>query len=150
MAFTGAEETDHYGLRSILVAQPQEMSQAVFIDLEGVGSEEISYVTRHGIGLHYYPDEALIKLAQKIAQENLDWEIRGEKMVMSEEVSTLTHLGFRALCISGRDPLTGGMSKWHQTDDIVEYLNPFSLLKAKNYTRALLQAIDQEEAIQGG
>jgi len=149
LAFTGAEETDHFGLRSVLQAHPQEMRSAQFIDLEGVGAGEIIYVTHHGIGLHYSPDPELLGLVKKVALEHPEWDIRGEKMTMSEEVSTLTHLGYRAICIAGRDPKTGCLSQWHQANDGYANLDPGMLLKAKNYTwaimRAIEQAIDQEK-----
>jgi len=148
LAFTGAEETDHYGLRSVLAAHPHDLRQAVFIDLEGVGSGDLVYVTRHGIGLHYFPDAGLLQLARRVAEEQPDLpgrRIRGEKMIMSEEVSTLTHLGYRAVCIAGHDSFTRGLSKWHQADDTFENLDPAVLLRAKDYTCALLNAIDQGE-----
>ena len=147
LAFTGAEETDHFGLRSILASRPQEMRQMLFIDLEGVGSGDLIYVTRHGIGLHYFPDSHLQRLAEGVSRSNLGWMVQGQKMTMSEEVSTLTHLGFRAICIAGRDPLTHGLTKWHQPDDTCENLNPRALLRARDFTRALLAAIDQEISI---
>ena len=154
LAFTGAEETDHFGLRSILRARspemrahPQWMREALFIDLEGVGAGDLVYVTRHGIGLHYSPDPELLEMAKKVSWEHPEWEMRGEKMTMSEEVSTLTHLGFRAVCICGYDRQTLALPQWHQPDDIYENLDADSLLRARNYVRALLQAIDQKKSI---
>jgi len=144
LAFTGAEETDHYGLRSILKAHPQDMRQALFIDLEGVGGGEMVYVTRHGIGLHYYPDPELLNLTARVAQEHPEWSIRGAKMCMSEEVSTLTLLGHRAVCIAGRDPVTGGLPHWHQADDTCDTIDQQTLQKAFDFTLVLLQQLDQK------
>jgi hypothetical protein len=145
LAFTGAEETDHFGLRSILQLHPQEMGQALFVDLEGVGAGDLVLVTRHGIGLHYSPDPGLLDIAQKVSREHPEWEMRGEKMTESEEVSTLTHLGYRAVCISGYDRQTQALPQWHQLTDTFENLEPAALLKARDYTLALLRAIDQQE-----
>ena len=147
LAFTGAEETDHFGLRSVLERHPQEMRPALFIDLEGVGAGDLVNVTRHGIGLHYSPDPELLEMAKKISLEHPKWEIRGEKMTMSEEVSTLTHLGYRAVCICGYDRQTHALPQWHQPGDTCENLDANSLLKARDFTRALLQAIDQLKSI---
>ena len=61
---------------------------------------------------------------------------------MSEEVSTLTNRGYRAVCIAGNDSHTHGLSKWHQLDDTFANLDPAVLLKAKYYACALLNAID--------
>jgi hypothetical protein len=143
LAFTGAEETDHFGLRSILKAHTQDLRPALFIDLEGVGAGNLVFVTRHGIGMHYLPDPELMNIAKKVSHNHREWGVRGKKMVMSEEVSTLTHLGYRAICIAGYDPLTHALPKWHQLDDIYENLDPVALLRAKQFTCSLLQTIDQ-------
>jgi len=142
VAFTGAEETDHYGLRSILNAYPQEMRDSLFIDHEGVGGGEIIYITRHGIGLHYFPDQQLLEIAGKVAAENSDLHVRGKKMTVSEEVSTLTHLRYRAICIAGHDPQTGGLAHWHQANDTVVNIDSASLKKARDFTLAMLKEID--------
>jgi hypothetical protein len=147
LAFTGAEETDHFGLRSILERHMQELRAALFIDLEGVGAGDLVYVTRHGIGLHYSPDPELLEVAKKVSWEHPEWGVRGEMMTASEEVSTLTHLGYRAVCICGYDRQTHALPQWHQPDDTYENLEPEALLKARNFTWALLQAIDQKVSI---
>jgi hypothetical protein len=141
-AFSGAEETDHFGLRSILQAHPSDLRQACFLDLEGVGAGQLVMVTRHGIGLHYVPDQGLLQLAKEVARDHPEWHMEGKKMIMSEEVSTLTHLGYRAVCIAGFDPHTGGLPEWHQRTDTVDNLDPDALLKARNFTRAFLKKID--------
>jgi hypothetical protein len=145
LAFTGAEETDHFGLRSVLQAHPQEIRQALFVDLEGVGAGDLVLVTRHGIGLHYSPDPGLLAIAQKVSREHPEWEVRGAKMTESEEVSTLTHLGYRAICLSGYDLQTHALPQWHQLSDTFENIDPAALSKAKDFTWALLRAIDQQE-----
>jgi hypothetical protein len=147
LAFSGAEETDHFGLRSILNAHAQDMRQAFFIDQEGVGAGELVMVTRHGIGLHYTPDAGLLKLARMVADEHPEWCMEGKKMAMSEEVSTLTHLGYRAVCIAGYDRSTGGLPQWHQLEDTLENLDPDCLIKARDFVTAILKKIDAELSI---
>jgi len=144
IAFTGAEETDHFGLRSILKSNAGDMREALFIDLEGVGGGEIIFVSRHGIGLHYYPDRFLFTLAQRVSRANPDLKVHSEIMVMAEEVSTLTLFAHRAICIAGRDPKTGGLPHWHQADDVWQAVDPQVLAKAYAFTFALIKAIDQQ------
>lgn len=144
LGFTGAEETDHFGLRSILATHPAELERqnTLFIVLEGVGAGELVYATRHGIGLHYAPDAELVKLAAETARAHPEWGVRGEKMTMSEEVSTLTWRGYRAICICGRDPRTGGLGQWHRAEDTCANLSAAALERAKGFTRAMLERID--------
>ena len=143
LAFTGAEETDHFGLRSVLAAHPHELRQALFIDLEGVGGGDLIYVTRHGIGLHYTPDPALVSLAAQVCRDTPGLEgIGGAQMTVSEEVSTLTHLGYRALCIAGLDRATHGLTRWRLRSDTYENLNLETLAKARQFVKAMVIAID--------
>jgi hypothetical protein len=53
LAFTGAEETDHAGLKTLLRQHDSVVRDAAFIDLEGVGSGEIVDLTRQGVCAPY-------------------------------------------------------------------------------------------------
>lgn len=77
LAFTGAEETDHEGLRTLLRLHGPELHQAAFIGLEGVGSGEIVFLTRQGIVDHYRPDPGLLTLAQGVAARRPELAVRG-------------------------------------------------------------------------
>jgi hypothetical protein len=64
LAFTGAEETDHAGLYTLLRRGGTALRQAHFVGLEGLGGGEIVYLTRGGLCFHYRPSTELLREAE--------------------------------------------------------------------------------------
>lgn len=140
-AFTGAEETDHRGLKTLL--RRHDLRQALFLDLEGVGSGDIVYLTRHGLCWSYRPDPELLALAERVAARRPDLGIGPAQMTVEDEVRTLRNRGYRALCIAGRDPMTGVLPHWHRPDDTADTVSPQALERAADFLMALLQELDR-------
>lgn len=143
LVFTGAEETDHGGLKTLL--RRHNLRQAFFLDLEGVGGGDIVYLTREGLCWPYYPDPGLLALARRVADRWPDLQVRPASMMVEDEVRTLRSGGYRALCIAGRDPMTGTLPRWHRPDDTADTVSPQALGRAVNFVLALLREIDREE-----
>jgi hypothetical protein len=146
LAFTGAEETDHAGLKTLLREHDSSLREAVFVDMEGVGSGEIVYLTRQGLCLHYRPSPDLLALAEKVADCQPDLDVHAAQMTVEDEVRTLRGGGYRAICIAGRDPLTGALPHWHRADDTADTVSPQVMERAAGFVMALLQALDGVEA----
>ena len=142
LAFTGAEETDHKGLKVILSEYEAELKQAVFLDLEGVGSGDIVYLTRQGLCKHYHPDPDLLKMVEQTAVSHAELNIKGAQMLMEDEVRTLRNSKFRAICIAGRDPQTGSLPHWHRSDDTIDTISTETMERATKFVIALLKEID--------
>jgi hypothetical protein len=142
LAFTGAEETDHAGLKTLLRQRPEIMRQADFIDLEGVGSGEIVYLTQQGVCFPYHPDPGLLAIARDVAAAHPELNIQGGKMVMEDEVRTLRNGGYRAICIAGRDPATGALPHWHRPDDTAESVLEDSMQRTASFVLAMLDELD--------
>ncbi|MCJ7622600.1 MAG: M28 family metallopeptidase [Anaerolineaceae bacterium] len=147
-AFTGAEETDHAGLYSLLNTYQTPLQDACFIGLEGVGSGDIVYLTKQGLCAHYYPEPVLLALAERAAARRADLGVRAAQMTMEDEVGTLRRRGYRAICIAGRDPATRTLPHWHRPDDTPDTVSPEVLDTAVEYLMAFLGEIDdQTEAV---
>jgi hypothetical protein len=146
LAFTGAEETDHAGLKTLLREHDPALRDASFIDMEGVGSGEIVYLTRQGLCLHYRPSPDLLALAEKIAACQPDLNVHAAQMTVEDEVRALRGGGYRAICIAGRDPQTGTLPHWHRADDTADTVSAQTLEQAENFVMALLQALDDVES----
>lgn len=142
LAFTGAEETDHAGLYTLLREYDAAMRRAAFIGLEGVGSGEIVTLTQQGLCAHYRPDPGLLVLAERIAARHPELGVHAAQMTMEDEVGTLRRRGYRALCIAGRDPATGTLPHWHRADDTVDTISAQVLERAANFVMALLEELD--------
>jgi hypothetical protein len=145
LAFTGAEETDHAGLRSLLAGYPDPLRQAYFIGLEGVGGGEIIYATRQGLLFLYHPERELQELAAMTCASHPDLRVRPAEITGTDEVGTLRRAGYRAICVAGRDPITGTLPHWHGLDDTVETVDALAMQTAADFVWEMLQAIDRKE-----
>ena len=143
LAFTGAEETDHAGLYTLLRGHDAVLRDAAFIGLEGLGSGELAYLTRQGVCAHYRPDAGLQALVSEITGRRPELGVRAAQMTMEDEVGTLRRRGYRAICIAGRDPETGTLPHWHRPDDTVETVSDEFMERAAGLVMAMLAGLDQ-------
>jgi len=142
LAFTGAEEVDHRGLKRLLKGH-QELDGAYFLDLEGVGAGELCYLTQEGLLKPYRPDSTLLQLAQRVAKQHPELAFKAAGMMVVDEVQTLRRLGYRAICFAGRDAATDSLAYWHTSDDVVENINGDALVRAAEFVWAMLQELDR-------
>ncbi len=150
LAFTGAEETDHAGVKMLLRSHGEDLRGAVFLDLEGVGSGDLVYLTRQGLCFPYYPDPALAALAERVAARRADLGVRAAQMTVEDEVRTLRNHRLRALCIAGRDPASGSLPHWHRPDDRAETVSAAVMQRAADFVMAMLQELDQGSLVEEG
>ena len=142
LAFTGAEETDHGGLKTLLKDRRGEMKGAVFVDLEGVGSGEIVFLARQGLCSPYRPDPGLLALARRVASSRPELLVAEAQMLMEDEVRTLRQNGYRAIGIAGRDPSTGSLPHWHRAGDTPDKVSQTVMQRAADFVTALLRELD--------
>jgi len=142
LAFTGAEEVDHRGLK-VLLREHTELREALFIDLEGVGGGELCYLTQEGLIKHYRPDPGLLKLAEEAAKRRPDLKVKPGVLLVVDEVQTLRRLGYRAICLAGRDSQTDSLPRWHTCEDTVEHVSAAALGRAAEFAWEMLQEIDR-------
>ncbi len=142
LAFTGAEETDHAGLYALLRRHGAVLRDAAFINLEGLGSGDLVYLTKQGVCAHYTPDPELRALVAGVAARRPELQVTPAQMTMEDEVGTLRRSGHRALCLAGRDPRTGTLPHWHRASDTVDTVSTEFMGRAADLVLALLQALD--------
>lgn len=147
LAFTGAEETDHAGLYTLLKTYAGQLRRAAFIGLEGVGGGEIVYLTRQGLCNHYRPHPRLLALAEQTAAGHPIFQVKPGVMTIEDEVGTLRRLGYCAIGIAGRDARTGALPYWHRPDDTPDKILPQAMERAAGFLLALLRELDKEEAL---
>jgi len=143
LAFTGAEETDHGGLKALLRDHGDEMRNALFVDLEGVGSGEIVYLARQGLCSHYRPDPGLLTVARRVASSRRELAVAEAEMLMEDEVRTLRQHRYRAIGIAGRDPSTGSLPHWHRASDTPDKVSETTMQRALDFVVALLCELDR-------
>jgi hypothetical protein len=141
--FTGAEEVDHRGLK-VLLKEHHELRKALFIDLEGVGGGDLCYLTQEGILSHYRPDPELLGFAKEAAKRRADLNVKPGVMPVVDEVQTLQRLGYRAICLAGRDSQTDSLPYWHTCEDTVEHVSSSALERTAEFVWEMLHGIDRQ------
>jgi hypothetical protein len=142
-AFTGAEEVDHRGLKILLKEHP-ELREAFFIDLEGVGGGDLCYLVQEGILRYYNPDPELLRFAEETAKRRADLNVKPGVMPVVDEVQTLRRLGYRAICLAGRDSQTDSLPYWHTCEDTVEHVSTAALGRTAEFVWEMLHGIDRQ------
>jgi len=94
----------------------------------------------------YRPDEGSILLAERTGKRRPDLGAGRARMQVVDEVQTLRRLGYKAICIAGRDPTTGLLVNWHTCDDIVENVSEGALAAAAEFVWEMLQEIDERSS----
>ena len=141
--FDGAEETDHAGVIDLLRRHGDELREASFIGMEGLGSGELVYLTREGICAPYHPTPDLLTAAESVASKHPEYEFRPAQMLAEDDVRTLRMRGYHAIGIAGRDPQTGILPHWHRPDDTPETVSEQTMWRAADIVCALLKELDQ-------
>jgi len=144
LAFTGAEETDHAGLYALLSRHGPVLRGAAFFGLEGMGSGELVYLTHQGLCAHYTPDADLQALAEGVSAQRPDLKVRAARMTQEDEVGTLRRLGYRAICLAGRDAASGTLPHWHRPSDTAETVSDEFMGRAADLVMALVEALDKQ------
>lgn len=134
--FTGAEETDHRGVKKLIRRYPQ-LKEAWFLVLEGVGAGELVWLSREGV-VPYRPHPQLAKLAHRVAERCPGLGVRSEELLVVDETQTLRRAGLAAITIAGVDPATHSLPGWHTTQDDLRLVSREALARAVKFTWELL------------
>ena len=136
--FDGAEETDHAGVLDLLRRHGEDLREALFFGLEGLGSGDLVYLTREGICTYYRPTADLLSLAESVACKHPELQFLPTQMVMEDDVRSLRGRGYHAIGIAGRDPETGILPHWHRQDDTPDTVSEVTLIRAVDIICALM------------
>ncbi|GAI50127.1 unnamed protein product, partial [marine sediment metagenome] len=85
----------------------------------------------------------LLKLAEETAKRRSDLQVGSTEMLVVDEVQTLRRLGYRAICLAGRDSQTDSLPRWHTCEDTVEHVSAAALGRAAEFAWEMLQEIDR-------
>lgn len=144
--FTGCEETICVGIESYLRQYKPPRENTYWIDLEMVGTDNLCYVTKHGVShlTQYKPAPEMVRLAAQTAHKHPDLTVVGKEMVIVEEVANLRNRDYKAICLAGYNA-KGYLPNWHRLSDNLENIDPCALSRANDFTLALLHEIDSLE-----
>ncbi len=134
--FTGAEETDHRGVKELL-RRHRRLREAWFLVLEGVGAGELVWLSRQGV-IPYRPHPELARLAERVAEARPELRVQPAELLVVDETQTLRRAGLPALTIAGLDPTTASLPGWHTPQDDLSLVSKGALARAVEFTWELL------------
>ncbi|MGQ9627888.1 MAG: M28 family peptidase [Anaerolineae bacterium] len=139
--FSGSEEVGCYGMAAFLTKHRDELREAYFINLEGVGIGALHYASREGMLRPYPSHPALIALLQRVGERRP--ELKAEIFVVRAgytETGVVVKNGLRGITILGISP-PGVMAYWHQRGDTADKLEEETLSRAHELTWELLGCV---------
>jgi hypothetical protein len=145
LAFTGCEEVGDYGISEYLDAHSAELGQeALYIVLDEIGLGQIKFLTADGLLLKHRTHPRALKVARQVVQAHPELgAIEGIGMAYTDALR-ITKRGLAALTLcTVPAPKSGVESHWHRMTDTLEHVDPDDLNRSYQFTRHLLEQIDQ-------
>lgn len=140
--FDGAEETDHAGTLDFLRRHRNDLREASFIGMEGMGSSEIVYLTQQGVCAPYHPTPDLVAIAERVSAKHAHLNFQAAQSLVEDDVRTLRTRGYHAICIAGHDRHTSILPYWHRPDDTPDKVSVEIMQQATNILLAFLDELD--------
>jgi hypothetical protein len=139
---SGCEEVGCYGMLAFLKAHKDELRQAYFIDLEGVGVGRLYYASREGMTRAYRSHPELVAMAEKVAARRPGL-IAGPKVLPAgyTETGVVVKEGLKGITLVALSP-QGFLPYWHQPGDTVDKMEEETLAKAHEFVWEMMQEID--------
>lgn len=139
MVALGAEINENAGMRAFLMEHSQELRGAIIIDIEALGSGNLSLVNSEGIikksttatRLKRYIRQAANKAGIAIPSINLAWS--------SSSASYANKCGFKTIRLAGIED--GKPAYYMDSDDVTENIDPNVLQNNIKYLFELIQCI---------
>jgi hypothetical protein len=137
---TGAEEVGSVGMKAFLATYGHDLSEAVIINLETVGTGTLSYVTREGVTRRYEADRRLVGATRR-AVRAADLPVRGrEYRGSSTDATPALARGFRAMSIMAFD-INGRLPNWRWSTDIADAVSEDNLKTAVDLVAAIIKEL---------
>jgi len=139
---SGCEEVGCYGMLAFLKAHKDELRQAYFIDLEGVGVGQLYYASREGMTRAYRSHPELVAMAEKVAARRPGL-IAGPKVLPAgyTETGVVVKEGLKGITLVALSP-QGFLPYWHQPGDTVDKMEEETLAKAHEFVWEMMREID--------
>jgi hypothetical protein len=139
---SGCEEVGCYGMLAFLKAHKDELRQAYFIDLEGVGVGRLYYASREGMTRAYRSHPELVAMAEKVAARRPGL-IAGPKVLPAgyTETGVVVKEGLKGITLVALSP-QGFLPYWHQPGDTVDKMEEETLAKAHEFGWEMMREID--------
>lgn len=135
---TGASEPGGYGMRALLEAYGEELSDAMIINVDTVGLGAVSFVSHEGLAKRYRADRRLISQAKRTAREQ-DLPVRGAVRTGAvSDAAVALAKGYRAMSVMAFD-INGRLPNWHWYTDTVDAVSEQTVQQAASFMSSLVR-----------
>jgi hypothetical protein len=135
---TGAEEAGTWGMRAFLEAYPEELKDALIINIDNVGSGTVSYVTDEGMARRYRADRRLVSQARRTAREG-GFSVKGNSYRgLSTDATPALARRFKAMSVMAFD-INGRLPDWHWRTDTFENVSQTTVEQTAAFVTAVLR-----------
>jgi len=140
---TGCEEVQHYGMIDWYQRHRAELKEPRAVVFEMLGVDGPAWLTREGIIVPFKPDPELASLCETLATERPELGaypagISGGNTEMADAVrANVPAITLFGLTREGIAPY------WHQKEDTFDKMKPDVMQRTWDFTRALIEKIDQ-------
>ncbi|MBE0477460.1 MAG: M28 family peptidase [Coriobacteriia bacterium] len=137
---TGAEEAGCWGMRALLEAHGDELREATVINIDNVGSGNVSWVTEEGMARRHRGDRRLASIAKRVAREQeLPVRSRAYGGLSSDAVPALAR-GYKAMSVMAFD-INGRLPDRHWKTDTTDNVSEDNLRVAAEFVTALIREL---------
>ena len=137
---TGAEEAGTWGMRALLAEHGDALRDALIINIDNVGSGNVSWVTEEGMARRYKSDRRLTSMARRVSREQeLPVRQRAYHGLSTDATPALAR-GYKAMSVMAFD-INGRLPNWHWKTDTSENVSEENLRVAAEFVTALIRAV---------
>jgi len=140
---TGCEEVQHYGMIDWFKRHRAELKDPRSVVFEMLGVDGPGWLTSEGIIIPFKPDPELASACEQIAADHPEWGAYPVKISGGNtELADAVRADVPAITLFGltRD---GVAPYWHQKEDTFDKMNPDVMQRTWEFTRALIEKIDE-------
>lgn len=135
---TGAKEAGGWGMRALLDAYPDELRDALIINVDTVGAGAVAYVTEEGEIRRYRADRRLVSQLKRTARERgLAPKGRSYRGMSTDATQALARR-FRAMSVMAFD-INGRHPDWHWHTDTIDNVSDATVDQAVTLVTALIR-----------
>jgi len=129
LVFTGAEEAGCIGIYEFLKKHKKKIDKdTYFIVLDCTGIGIPVFIRSEGMLKKYKSDQHLLNILEQSAKElDIKYQIQ-DLPVGYTEMEVIKNFGYKTIAIGAASENPNDIPKWHQIDDVIRYIQPYTLL----------------------
>jgi hypothetical protein len=138
---TGAGEIGSWGMKALLKENEEELRDALFIGLYGIGTGSLAYIDAEGgpVGMKR-SDRRLVSAAKRVARDNeMPLKSATSRWAITD-IGVALREGYRGMNLMAFD-INGRLGEWRSSSDTSDRVSEDNLVAAAEFVTALIREI---------